>query len=99
VTTWALHAYQSFWLRGTCRLGGPDALFWGILGALVVVNVRRDARAPRARRIKAGARTPRDRAVRAAQTAGTFATVALLWSLWSSPSVGAWLVLLRKALP
>jgi tellurite resistance protein TerC len=35
LATWALHAYQSFWLRGTWGLGLPDALFWGILGALI----------------------------------------------------------------
>lgn len=99
VTTWALHAYQSFWLRGTWGLSAPDALFWGILGALVLVNVQLDARCPRGRQISAGARTPRGWAVLAAKTAATFTTIALLWSLWSSPSLGAWLDLLRKAVP
>ena len=49
VATWALHAYQSFWLRGSWGFSGPDALFWGILGALVLVNVQLDARRSRAR--------------------------------------------------
>ncbi len=35
VTTWALHAYQSFWLRGSWGFSVPDALFWGTLGVLV----------------------------------------------------------------
>ena len=42
--TWILHAYQMFWLRGTWGFSVPDALFWGILGALVLVNVQIDAR-------------------------------------------------------
>ena len=44
VATWALHAYQKFWLRGSWGLSVPDALFWGILGVLVLVNVQLDAR-------------------------------------------------------
>ena len=94
VATWLLHAYQSFWLRGTWGFSAPDGLFWGILGALVLVNVQLDARGPNRRRDPGRGGL----ALRAAQTAGTFATIALLWSLWSSPSVGAWLGLLRRGL-
>jgi alginate O-acetyltransferase complex protein AlgI len=97
VATWALHAYQSFWLRGTWGFSIPDALFWGILGLLVLVNVQLEARGRRPGRRAARDQTPRDWAVRAAKTATTFVTIALLWSLWSSPSVGAWLDLWRKA--
>ena len=96
VATWLLHAYQSFWLRGTWGFSVPDALFWGILGALVLVNVQLDARRPDGAVGNASAcrRWPCGRR----KTAGTFATIALLWSLWSSPSVGAWLGLLRRGL-
>jgi D-alanyl-lipoteichoic acid acyltransferase DltB (MBOAT superfamily) len=98
LATWLLHAYQSFWLRGTWGFGVPDALFWGILGVLVLVNVQVDARRPRARAPKGARETPRQAAARAARVAGTFATIALLWSLWSSPSVGAWLAMLRRGM-
>jgi hypothetical protein len=98
VATWLLHAYQSFWLRGVWGFSAPDALFWGVLGVLVMVNVQRDARRPAANRLATGRPSPRALALRAAKTAGTFATVALLWSLWSSPSVAAWLDLLRRGL-
>ena len=57
VPTWALHAYQSFWLRGTWGFSAPDALFWGILGVLVLVNVQLDARRPRGRSPKVGPRS------------------------------------------
>jgi D-alanyl-lipoteichoic acid acyltransferase DltB (MBOAT superfamily) len=98
LTTWALHAYQSLWLRGRGSFSLPDALFWGILGALVLVNVQLDARRPRGKSLKGSALTPRRFTVRAVKTAATFTTIALLWSLWSSPSVGSWLGLLRRGL-
>jgi alginate O-acetyltransferase complex protein AlgI len=97
VATWFLHAYQSFWLRGRWGFNAPDALFWGILGLLVVVNVQFDAR----RGTRRGAvRAPLPLALRwslhAGATAGTFATIAVLWSLWSSPSVEAWVAMIRR---
>ena len=185
VTTWALHAYQSFWLRGEWSFGAPDALFWGVLGAFVLINVQLDARRSRARPCPAhdldfenarswqvrlrtawvagtiailaivacwtvstwtatgyrslsaeastgfgaadaltllglvtvvllgawagtqgrDARTVRSDpltagglALRVTKTAWTFATIALLWSLWTSPSVGAWVAMLRRGM-
>ena len=50
VVTWLLHAYQSFWLRGIWGFSAPDALFWGILGVLVLINVQLDARRVRGER-------------------------------------------------
>jgi alginate O-acetyltransferase complex protein AlgI len=97
VATWLLHAYQSYWLRGTWGFNAPDALFWGILGSLVVVNVQFDALRG-ARRGAARAPLPVRWALRAGATAGTFATIAVLWSLWSSPSVEAWLAMIRRGL-
>ena len=96
LATWALHAYQSFWLRGTWGFSVPDALFWGVLGALVLVNVQLDARAPRGRSRKGIDRSPRALAVRGLKVAGTFTTIALLWSLWSSPDLGSWFGMLRR---
>ena len=90
LTTWLLHAYQSYWLRGTWGFSVPDALFWGILGVLVLVGVQLDARRPR------GLSQPL--AIRAAKTVGTFATIALLWSLWSSPNITAWLGMLQRGM-
>jgi alginate O-acetyltransferase complex protein AlgI len=99
VATWFLHAYQWYWLRGSWGFTVPDALFWGILGALVLVNVQLDARRSCSR---ASARvTPaplRDLAVRSLKVAGTFTTVALLWSLWYSPSLSAWLEMIHRGI-
>src|SRR6185503_2864467 len=38
VVTWALHAAQWFWLRGSFLWAANDVLFWSILAGLVVVN-------------------------------------------------------------
>jgi D-alanyl-lipoteichoic acid acyltransferase DltB (MBOAT superfamily) len=105
LATWLLHGYQLYWLRGGWGFTVPDALFWGTLGGLVAVNVQLDARRHPARRAQAacvptgGAKLAiRELAVRAAKIAGTFTTIALLWSLWSSPSLGAWLDMLGRGL-
>jgi alginate O-acetyltransferase complex protein AlgI len=95
--TWLLHAYQSFWLRGVWSFSVPDALFWGILGVLVLINVQLDARRG-ARRVGDASRSPLRSVIRGARVAGTFTTIALLWSLWSSPSVGAWTDMIRRVL-
>jgi len=90
VTTWFLHAYQWFWLRGDFLMTWPDTLFWAILGGLVTVNLLIEQRKP-ARGGKAAA-PPWWR--EALQVAGTFCLIVTLWSLWNSPSVGEWLDLL-----
>jgi D-alanyl-lipoteichoic acid acyltransferase DltB (MBOAT superfamily) len=85
--TWITHAWQYWWLSGQWLLTLPDTLFWGTLGALVVVNVYWELKAGRKR-------TPPSGAARVAKTVGTFALIVVLWSLWSSPSLRAWLELL-----
>jgi hypothetical protein len=102
VATWFLHAYQSFWLRGIWGFTVPDALFWGTLGALVLVNVQLDARRSRGR----GDGQSRDMirpalgevSVRFLKVAATFTTITVLWSLWSSPSFSAWLDMVSRGL-
>jgi alginate O-acetyltransferase complex protein AlgI len=99
MATWFLHAYQWYWLRGSWGFSVPDALFWGILGALVLVNVQLDARRSLSPgRSRATARPIRDLAIRSLKVAGTFTTVALLWSLWYSPSLAAWLDMIHRGI-
>jgi alginate O-acetyltransferase complex protein AlgI len=95
LATWLLHAYQSYWLRASWGFSVPDALFWGVLGVLVLVNVQLDARRSRLS-LRGGGRSMNrpnlhELAVRSAKVAATFSTIAVLWSLWSSPSLSAWL--------
>lgn len=105
VVTWLLHGYQSFWLRGDWGFTVPDAIFWTVLGGLVMVNVQLDARKKPARpRLRPKADEPppgvdyKALAIRSAKTAATFVTIVLLWSLWNSPTVGDWLDLLARGL-
>lgn len=94
--TWFLHAYQSFWLGGHWGFSAPDALFWGILGALVLVNVQLDARRGRVTPPKDRLGRIRALGLRGAKIVGTLGTIALLWSLWTSEGVGPWLEMLRR---
>ncbi len=96
VTTWALHGYQMFWLKGIWGFNVPDAMFWGILGSFVLVNVQLDAR-EKPRKPKSSPSEGRSIAVRAVKTLATFVAISLLWSLWSSPSLTAWIGMFRRA--
>lgn len=95
--TWFLHAYQAFWLRGAWNFSVPDTLFWGILGALVLVNVQLDARAEASDKARAGARGWAARLLHGGKVAATGTTLALLWSLWSCPDLATWAGMFRRA--
>lgn len=103
LTTWLLHAYQSFWLRASWGFTVPDAFFWGILGALVLVNVQVDARGgaarARSRDLRPKAAWPAaELGIRAVKVMVTFIAIALLWSLWSSPNLSAWFGLIHRGI-
>jgi alginate O-acetyltransferase complex protein AlgI len=108
LATWALHAYQSFWLRGSWSFSAPDGLFWGILGVLVLVNVQLDARRGLTKNAASGRLRPPESAagtialgpfcLRAFKIAATFTTIVLLWSLWSSASLNVWLDMMQRGL-
>lgn len=85
VATWALHSYQWFWLQGGFPLRLEDALFWGILGILVVrgavkeQKTERHAREPARWHWRSGFKAAR-----------TFFILCILWSLWSVDSFDTW---------
>jgi alginate O-acetyltransferase complex protein AlgI len=85
VVTWLTHAYQWFWLRGEWLLSWPDTLFWGILGALVTINLLLEQRKP------ARATSPAWQAyLEPLKVASTFCLIVTMWSLWNSPSATEW---------
>jgi len=87
VVTWFTHTYQWFWLRGEFQMTWPDTLFWGILGALVTINLLIERRRP----ARSAAKPPAWKAwLEPVKVAGTFCLIVTLWSLWNSPSVGEW---------
>ena len=96
--TWVLHAYQWFWIRGSYHLAWNDVLFWTILAGLVMVNTLHETRHGRERLVSGQKWTARRALGLVAQTAGTFTVIAVLWSLWTSASVGEWLSVWRTGL-
>ena len=88
--TWALHLYQTWWLTGSAALKAPDILFWSILALLVLANSVWELKRGRQRTLATSRFSRRDALGLAARTAGTFAIISLLWSLWSAPSLGQW---------
>lgn len=92
-TTWVLHSYQWFWLRGGFPVTPQDILFWGLLGGLVVFGALRELKPGPKSRQKADGWS-----LRAGLRAfTTFAMFCFLWSLWSTESVGQWLWTLGAA--
>ena len=94
--TWALHLYQTWWLTGGAALTWPDILFWSILAVLVLANSMWEMKRGRQRTL-AGRPTARAALMLAMRTALTFASVSVLWSLWSSPTLSDWLHMWRFA--
>ncbi len=90
LTTWLLHSYQWFWLRGGFPLEPQDVMFWGTLGALVVFGSLREMKRPRKSRLGRG---PAWSASLALRRLGTFTVICVLWSLWSADGVAGWLTM------
>jgi len=91
LATWILHAYQFFWLQGKFRMTVNDALFWTILGTLVVANVWIEAR--QKKRLPKTGWTARAR--EAVQIVATISVLMLLWSLWSFNNLAEWVNFLK----
>ncbi len=101
LATIVLHAYQYFWLSGDFRVSVRDLLFWGLLCALVLVDMYRERRMLERQRARGtGPRAGGWRSVLGALpgTAATLVVMTILWSLWSSESIslGRWLEILGK---
>jgi hypothetical protein len=88
--TWFLHAYQWFWLRGSTLLVWQDILFWAILGVLVVVNSLYEMTYGRRRTLGKQIWDWRRVLSLSARTFATFWFICILWSFWTSESLGDW---------
>jgi hypothetical protein len=91
VVTWFLHAYQFFWLKGQFRVTGNDALFWAILGSVMLVNVWFESKHKKRLPVPGW----RGRLGHGLQVAATFSFMAILWSMWSADSIADWLYFLH----
>ena len=106
--TFLLHAYQSFWMRADARMPMMedidlfivDALFWGTFGILVIINswwTLSHKPAPKSLGRKKPDWNFGDAARKSVQIAAMFVLMCVLWSLWQSPSLGAWFEILAQA--
>jgi len=89
--TWALHLYQTWWVKGAVALTCTDALFWGTLALLVLANSLWEWKRSGKKKLAPGGRKLREAIGLVARTALTFAVITFLWSLWCTPSIGLWL--------
>lgn len=95
VATWALHAYQWFWIRGTIHLSETDAFFWGFLAVLLMTQTFYEMRIA-ASPATSSRRTLLDhRGMTVLRTSATMLTIFVLWSLWTSATFGEWFALLE----
>jgi D-alanyl-lipoteichoic acid acyltransferase DltB (MBOAT superfamily) len=97
VATWLLHSYQWFWLRGAFPITATDMVFWGILGGFVVLASLREASRPRRKAPSQQTWSTWGAVVLSARVVGMFALLCVLWSLWSSPSIGRWASVMAQA--
>jgi hypothetical protein len=99
VSTWLLHSYQWFWLRGAFPLTIQDGLFWGILGILVVANTLYETKHGRTRSVAGRSRSLGELAGLTVRTTMTFSFICLLWSLWTAESLTQWASMWRNVRP
>jgi hypothetical protein len=88
--TWALHAYQWFWLRGSILMTVPDIMFWSALAVFLVIQTIQEAQPAR----------PEAKAhigpglLLALRTIATMLVIVILWAMWSSETMTEWFALL-----
>ena len=102
ILTWMLHSYQWFWLRGDFPIIWQDGIFWMGLALLVVVSAVREFKRGRDRTLGSAAETWRSKIIRGLRTVALFFTICVLWSIWTSESIGQWvqhLELLWQGIP
>jgi alginate O-acetyltransferase complex protein AlgI len=85
VATWAFHSYQWFWIRGSFPIVWSDLVFWFGLGLVVLANVLLETRRGRRRSLSRPVRSWREDVVLGLKIAGTFASICVLWTIWSTP--------------
>lgn len=90
ILTWMLHSYQWFWIRGDFPLIWQDGIFWMVLALLVVVSAVREFKRGRDRTLGSAGESWRGKAVRGLRTVGIFFSICILWSVWTSESIGQW---------
>jgi D-alanyl-lipoteichoic acid acyltransferase DltB (MBOAT superfamily) len=96
-STWLLHSYQWFWIRGSFPVTYQDILFWTILGVLMITNFWWAGRPGRQRSRSTRVRGLKTNLSLAARTMGMFIFIILLWSVWTTESFEQWYSMIASA--
>lgn len=88
--TWALHLYQTWWLKGSATFNAPDTIFWSALAVLVIANSLWEMKRGRTRKLTTSRYSMAEALSLTLKTGATFVTISILWSLWSSDSLTVW---------
>lgn len=94
--TWFLHSLQWFWLRGFFPIRMVDVVFWGVFGILVAGNAVWESKK---RRTRPDTKSWSYAATMTAQIIGMFLFMSILWSIWSSTTMGDWFAVASFATP
>ena len=94
VLNWFFHAYQWFWIRGSFLISTPDILFWTILGIVLAINSVLLMKSSKRTR-SPGFDFSRE-CKKSLKILGMFTFMCVMWSLWNSPSLTEWWVLLTN---
>jgi D-alanyl-lipoteichoic acid acyltransferase DltB (MBOAT superfamily) len=95
VTTWLFHGYQWFWILGKWTFSGPDAVYWGVLGACVVATALYESKHGRARTVGTPRLSARQLVRHGVQVALAFTFLCALWTIWTAPSLGVFWAMVR----
>jgi D-alanyl-lipoteichoic acid acyltransferase DltB (MBOAT superfamily) len=98
VATWLLHMVQWFWIRGSVLVEWNDIAFWSLFASLVLVNSVQEAKRGRTRTAQKRDRRLAESASLVLRTIGTFATICVMWSLWTAESTTDWVLMLRQGM-
>lgn len=93
--TWFLHSLQWFWLRGFFPIRMVDVVFWGVFGILVAGNAVWESKK---RRVRPDKKSWGYASRMTAQIMGMFLFMSILWSIWSSTTMGDWFAVASNGL-
>ncbi|NNE15061.1 MAG: hypothetical protein HKN51_08800 [Saprospiraceae bacterium] len=86
ILNWFFHAYQWFWILGSSSIRWTDTLFWSLFSIVAICEMVYQAKYPK----KKSANNSFDFAW-PLKVILTFSFIAVIWSLWTAPSIGFWL--------
>lgn len=93
--TWFLHSFQWFWLRGYFPLRMVDIVFWGVFGILVAGNAIWESKR---KSNQIDEKSWKYSALLTTQILGMFLFMSVLWSIWSSTTMGSWFYVVKNLL-